>query len=136
MLARMPDDVAHDLSRMKFVPRQGTFIPSNPVKEETVPCYATSERIAGMAERPCPQPLGPRPESRLQAVAGGENELVAARAHLPAPGILKPATAPSTADLRGRFPGWPLPSGPGASGGPGDAVPPDGVPRGDPQQVG
>jgi hypothetical protein len=42
----MPDDAAHDLSRMKFVPRLGAFIPSNPVKKAGVPCYAASERAA------------------------------------------------------------------------------------------
>jgi hypothetical protein len=46
MVARMPDDAARDLSRMKFVPRLEAFIPSNPVKKASVPCYAASERGA------------------------------------------------------------------------------------------
>jgi hypothetical protein len=106
----MPDDVAHDLSRMKFVPRQGTFIPSNPVKKESVPCYATSERKAGMPARLCPAAaagaLGRPQRSAPQAAASGDHQAVASGDH----------EAPPHARARASQP-WP--GGPKARPGPG-----------------
>ena len=53
MLARVPDDVRRDMPHMmKTFPGKRAFIPSNPVKRETVPCYAASERQAEMSLTP------------------------------------------------------------------------------------
>src|SRR5215469_5998450 len=54
MVARMPDDAAHDISYVKTFPGRKAFIPSNPVREKSVPGYAASERRSGDGYDPKP----------------------------------------------------------------------------------
>src|SRR5262249_56829828 len=60
----------------EMFPGRRAFIPSNPVKRETVPCYAASERQAEMSltSRSGGQRAGFRRADSLESVAGEAGE--------------------------------------------------------------
>jgi hypothetical protein len=52
MVARVPGSRLRTIVVYETFPGRKAFIPSNPVKRETVPCYAASERLAEMGLTP------------------------------------------------------------------------------------